>query len=424
MENIEHVRLSYPIVNRERDRYGMPRASNTTQSTLSLDCQLMDDAKGQADQQVKRKSNEYKKSERRASDGQVNKGSMELRNRGSGERGNRGSGERGNRGSSERGNRGSSERGNRGSSERGKRGSGERDNMSSVDQGYGNPDDDARRRLGQIGPCSVDEEEDPGVAFYKLFRNDREPYVRQLPPPPGSRLIPEQAVPGAQRVQSEISHSLQSLQPMPSRLAKSTNLEQRPPAPIPTEDTGSGDSAGIYNGVYYSCIKRKEENKLPQLLEQLSVSSATESTHCECGLDIELSQLPMGWSVHISREPDSGYGRPFFVGPTQITKWDPPKEIYLELNRHQQKFIRFLCDNYDKGNPPPDENTQIEWSSSSSDSYSGQSSVLQSRGLPNHGGASSGDRDSTGSNTGASHGGLVSRGVTDVIDGSGAEAAM
>jgi hypothetical protein len=289
---------------------------------------------------------------------------------------------------------------------------------NSSEQGKRNSDDSSKRSLSERGKSissmgsSVEEEEDPQLVYNKLFPIGRSAEVRQLPPPPGSKLIPKQAVP-----QTGVNRN--NLVELPLELRPLIKLDQRPPAPLPTiEDTSSGDSNGIYNGVYYSCVKLVE-NKLPQLIDQLSGTSATETTHCECGLDLELSQLPMGWSVHVSREAGHSYGRPFFVSPDQVTSWDPPKEIYLELNRHQQKFIKFLCDNYEKGNPPPDENTQIEWSSSSSDSHSGHLRVTQ-----NPGGASSADRDSTGSNTGASHGALMGRGFQDEMEQSGAEAGV
>lgn len=60
---------------------------------------------------------------------------------------------------------------------------------------------------------------------------------------------------------------------------------------------------------------------------------------CDCGLSLEKSSLPRGWSVHLSQDEES-FGEVYFMNSNRETSWTLPLSICLELDAEQQDFIR------------------------------------------------------------------------------------
>ena len=65
---------------------------------------------------------------------------------------------------------------------------------------------------------------------------------------------------------------------------------------------------------------------------------------CDCGLAMDETELPRGWSVHLSQDPETR-GKAFFVSPGGDSLWDLPLRICLNLSSKQRDLIRrLLCD--------------------------------------------------------------------------------
>ena len=118
------------------------------------------------------------------------------------------------------------------------------------------------------------------------------------------------------------------------------DIENRPPCPLP-----SSTHQDITNPANYETVRDEEQSRLPELLELLRASDqGTEK--CECGLGMEESELPGGWSMHISHD-DKTRGRLFFMGPRGETSWNLPLEVSLTLCADEQDRIRLVkakCD--------------------------------------------------------------------------------
>lgn len=177
-------------------------------------------------------------------------------------------------------------------------------------------------------------------------------------------------------------------------------LIQRAPPPVPKDEransTGgsgsSGGSEGVYDRGLYSRIDQRTD-KSSMLADALRQHDPT--TTCECGLELEDSELPRSWSVHISREP-STTGRIFFEGPQGQTCWNLPLDVSTELSLKQQEFIRKLLLDVRAGKLPPAPNLQGEAASVDS---AGKTSI----------GAFNNSRSSSSSE---GSGGMVARGVS------------
>ena len=128
---------------------------------------------------------------------------------------------------------------------------------------------------------------------------------------------------------------------------------QRPPAPLPVPREGerslSESSCGIYDKSVYSRVEQREDRS--EMLAAALRNSDT-STKCECGLELEDSELPRGWSIHISHEENTK-GRIFFEAARGQTSWNLPLDISLELSLKQQEFIRKLLLDVRAGKLPP-----------------------------------------------------------------------
>lgn len=128
-----------------------------------------------------------------------------------------------------------------------------------------------------------------------------------------------------------------------NRSTSESSVENRPPMPlpeVPNENSLSSDTPK------YDCVRNVEQDRAGELIQNLKRSDnyGESVDKCECGLSFEESELPRGWSMHISRETAT-YGRLFFMGPDQETAWNLPLDVSLELSADQQDRIRDLLSN-------------------------------------------------------------------------------
>jgi len=68
---------------------------------------------------------------------------------------------------------------------------------------------------------------------------------------------------------------------------------------------------------------------------------ASQDERCDCGLLMREASLPLGWSIHVSQDPDTK-DQPFFLSPNNETNWDLPLLVALSLSPEQQDLIRNL----------------------------------------------------------------------------------
>lgn len=103
----------------------------------------------------------------------------------------------------------------------------------------------------------------------------------------------------------------------------------RPPMPLP--------KVAPEPRVYSEAIN-EDYDMSRRLIERLK--SAEE--RCECGLTVDESELPDGWSVHLSKE----HRRIFFTAPdAQTTTWNLPVDISIKLTPEQQGNLqRFMAE--------------------------------------------------------------------------------
>jgi len=79
---------------------------------------------------------------------------------------------------------------------------------------------------------------------------------------------------------------------------------------------------------------------IARLLHQVQQDHGT-GGKCVCGLYLADSELPRGWSMHISTECGTE-GQLFFTSPTGETSWELPTIVSVDLDTEQQDRIRQL----------------------------------------------------------------------------------
>ena len=112
------------------------------------------------------------------------------------------------------------------------------------------------------------------------------------------------------------------------------DMSNRPPCPLPSNTRPRADSQQEYD-----YVRSTNVNRLPELLQMLRMTSDQSSEKCECGLTLEESELPAGWSMHISHDEHTR-GRLFFMGPRGETSWNMPLEVSLDLCADDQDRVR------------------------------------------------------------------------------------
>lgn len=126
-------------------------------------------------------------------------------------------------------------------------------------------------------------------------------------------------------------------QPPSAYMPPSPNLNARrqqmnlPPPPPRTTDASP----------YYSTVRNTYEEMAPNLIKVLRDVEYDEGERCVCGLLIDEAELVMGWTMHLSTEPESE-GKLFFMGPDGETAWNLPLQVSINLSMEQQEKIQSL----------------------------------------------------------------------------------
>ena len=129
----------------------------------------------------------------------------------------------------------------------------------------------------------------------------------------------------------------------------SDRMSLRPPVPLPPEAARKSPEQQKDGEAYqYESVRDTEVNRVKELIQTLKStdSYAQNMEKCECGLSFEESELPRGWSMHISHDRLTN-GRLFFMGPNKDTAWNLPLDVSLELSPDQQERIRDLLERSD-----------------------------------------------------------------------------
>lgn len=109
-----------------------------------------------------------------------------------------------------------------------------------------------------------------------------------------------------------------------------SSIETRPPAMLPIgHNTRDGNP-------YYSSPRNVDEDITDRLKEVLRQNEI-----CDCGIPRDKADLPLGWTVHRSKDPAT-YGRIFFQNNKGVTSWKLPQEVQNRLNIVQQENLSQL----------------------------------------------------------------------------------
>ena len=92
---------------------------------------------------------------------------------------------------------------------------------------------------------------------------------------------------------------------------------------------------------YYSTVRNTYEEMAPNLIKVLREVETEEGERCICGLLVDEAELVMGWTMHLSTEPESE-GKLFFMGPDGETAWNLPLQVSINLSVEQQEKIQSL----------------------------------------------------------------------------------
>lgn len=106
-------------------------------------------------------------------------------------------------------------------------------------------------------------------------------------------------------------------------------IANRPPAPLPAVD------ACDY-GAYYSRARDVSEDISGKLKEVLNQSEV-----CECGISRNLAELPLGWTVHRSKDAAT-FGKLFYQSAEGQTSWFLPQNVKMQMTQKHMSNLRTL----------------------------------------------------------------------------------
>ncbi|XP_021341958.1 uncharacterized protein LOC110442600 [Mizuhopecten yessoensis] len=127
--------------------------------------------------------------------------------------------------------------------------------------------------------------------------------------------------------------------------------DDRPPAPLP-----GGHRTG---GLYYSTPRNVEEDISERLKEVLK-----QNDRCDCGIPREMADMPLGWTVHKSKDPGT-YGRLFYQNVQGVTTWKIPAEVQENMTVQQNYNIRTLTEMFSNQRSRPGFQSYLESPSNS-----------------------------------------------------------
>lgn len=122
-----------------------------------------------------------------------------------------------------------------------------------------------------------------------------------------------------------------SVNPLPNN-----DIASRPPLPLP-ESVTKKEEGGAYG---YSRARDVTEDISEKLKEVLKSSE-----RCECGIPRNLAELPMGWTVHRSKDPLT-LGKLFYQNEEGVTSWQLPHQVEMQLTKVHISNLRQIDQNW------------------------------------------------------------------------------
>lgn len=114
---------------------------------------------------------------------------------------------------------------------------------------------------------------------------------------------------------------------IPNLPSPAEKISSRPPAPIPQIPKSDGNP-------YYSSPRNVDESVKEELKKVIR-----ESETCDCGIPRELADLPLGWTVHRSKDVQT-YGRIFYQNESGVTSWKLPEDVNRRLTVQQKTNLQ------------------------------------------------------------------------------------
>ena len=109
----------------------------------------------------------------------------------------------------------------------------------------------------------------------------------------------------------------------------SESIANRPPAPLP-------QGACADYGAYYSRARDVSEDISGKLKDVLNQSEV-----CECGISRNLAELPLGWTVHRSKDAAT-FGKLFYQSAEGQTSWFLPQNVKMQMTQKHMHNLRLL----------------------------------------------------------------------------------
>lgn len=113
----------------------------------------------------------------------------------------------------------------------------------------------------------------------------------------------------------------------PNLPSPAENISRRPPAPIPNIPKSDGNP-------YYSSPRNVDESIKEELKKVIR-----ENERCDCGIPRELADLPLGWTVHRSKDAQT-YGRIFYQNESGVTSWKLPEDVNRRLTAQHRTNLQ------------------------------------------------------------------------------------
>lgn len=108
------------------------------------------------------------------------------------------------------------------------------------------------------------------------------------------------------------------------------DISNRPPMALPAA-ANKKDDGGAYG---YSRARDVEEDISEKLKDVLKTSE-----RCECGIPRHLAELPKGWTVHLSNDPQT-VGKLFYQSSDGVTTWQLPEQVEMQLTNIHKSNLR------------------------------------------------------------------------------------
>lgn len=111
------------------------------------------------------------------------------------------------------------------------------------------------------------------------------------------------------------------------------DIANRPPLPLPPQ---------VKDDEYYVYSKaRNVDEDISEKLKDVLKSNE----RCECGIPRSLAELPLGWTVHLSKDALTA-GRLFYQNEQGLTSWTLPNEVKQQLTKVHIANLRRIDRNW------------------------------------------------------------------------------